>query len=70
MILNNKKNTGHVLLNSALGVNFSFRKGLLKNKRISFEYILPTYMSYEGLQVGNFHSFSIGLQYSPGHMGH
>ena len=70
MILNNKNNTGHVLLNSALGVNFSFRKGLLKNKRISFEYILPTYMSYEGLQVGNFHSFSIGLQYSPGHMGH
>ncbi len=70
MILNNKNNTGHVLLNSALGVNFSFRKGLLKNKRISFEYILPTYMSYEGLQVGNFYSFSIGLQYSPGHMGH
>jgi hypothetical protein len=70
MILNNKNNTGHILLNSALGFNFSFRKGLLKNKRISFEYILPTHMSYEGLQVGNFHTLSLGLQYSPGHMGH
>ena len=35
------------------------------------EYILPTYMSYEGLQIGNFNGLSLTLQYSPGgHMGH
>ena len=71
MILNNKNNSGYVLLNSALGLNFTFNKGILKNKRISMEYILPTYMSYEGLQVGSFNGFSLTLQYSPGgHMGH
>ena len=71
MILNNKNNSGYVLLNSALGLNFTFNKGILKNKRISMEYILPTYMSYEGLQIGNFNGLSLTLQYSPGgHMGH
>ena len=71
MILNNKNNSGYVLLNSALGLNFIFNKGILKNKRISMEYIFPTYMSYEGLQVGSFNGFSLTLQYSPGgHMGH
>ena len=71
MILNNKNNSGYVLLNSALGLNFTFNKGILKNKRISMEYIFPTYMSYEGLQVGSFNGFSLTLQYSPGgHMGH
>ena len=71
MILNNKNNSGYVILNSALGLNFTFNKGFLKNKRISMEYILPTHMSYEGLQVGSFNGFSLTLQYSPGgHMGH
>ncbi len=71
MILNNKNNSGYVLLNSALGLNFIFNRGILKNKRISLEYSLPTYMSYEGLQIGSFNGFLLSLQYSPGgHMGH
>ena len=71
MILNNKNNTGHVLLNSAVGLNFTSNKGVLKNKRISLEYIIPTYMSYEGLQVGSFNGLVLTLQYSPGgHIGH
>ena len=71
MILNNKNNSGYVLLNSALGLNFIFNRGILKNKRISLGYSLPTYMSYEGLQIGSFNGFLLSLQYSPGgHMGH
>jgi hypothetical protein len=66
MILNNSNNSGYVLINSALGINLSLKKGLLRNSRISLEYSFPTYMSYDGLQIGNFNSFLINLQYSPG----
>ena len=66
MILNNSNNSGYILLNSALGMNLSFKKGLLRNSRISLEYFFPTYMSYEGLQVGSFNGFVLNLQYSPG----
>lgn len=66
MILNNSNNSGYVLINSAVGFNLSIKKGLFKNSRISFEYLFPTYMSYEGLQIGNFNGFILNLQYSPG----
>ena len=66
MILNNSNNSGYVLINSAVGFNLSIKKGLLKNSRISFEYLFPTYMSYEGLQIGNFNGIILNLQYSPG----
>ena len=66
MILNNSNNSGYILLNSALGMNLSFKKGLLRNSRISLEYFFPTYMSYEGLQVGSFNGIILNLQYSPG----
>lgn len=66
MILNNSNNSGYVLINSALGINLSLKKGLLRNSRISLEYSFPTYMSYDGLQIGNFNVFLINLQYSPG----
>ena len=66
MILNNSNNSGYILINSALGINLSLKKGLLRNSRISFEYLFPTYMSYEGLQIGNFNGFILNLQYSPG----
>ena len=46
--------------------NVKVKKGLLRNSRISFEYLFPTYMSYEGLQIGNFNGFILNLQYSPG----
>ena len=66
MILNNISNSGYILINSAVGFNLSIKKGLLRNSRISFEYLFPTYMSYEGLQIGNFNGFILNLQYSPG----
>ena len=66
MVLNNNNNSGYILFNSAFGFNLSMRKGLFKNSRISMEYVFPTYMSYEGLQIGNYKGFIINLQYSPG----
>ena len=66
MILNNNSNSGYVLINSALGINLSLKKGLLRNSRISLEYLFPTYMSYNGIQIGNFNGFILSLQYSPG----
>ena len=66
MILNNSSNSGYILINSAVGFNLSLKKGLLRNSRISFEYLFPSYMSYDGLQIGNFNGFILNLQYSPG----
>tara|TARA_B100000287_G_scaffold282057_1_gene265760 strand:- start:483 stop:1343 length:861 start_codon:yes stop_codon:yes gene_type:complete len=66
MILNNNNNSGSVLLNTSFGLNVAIKKGVFKNARVSIEYTLPSYMSYSGIQVGNFNDFILNLQYSPG----
>ena len=66
MILNNNNNSGSVLLNTSFGLNVAIKKGVFKNARVSIEYSLPSYMSYSGVQVGNFNDFILNLQYSPG----
>ena len=71
MIINNNNNSGNVLLNSSLGLNLAIKKGVFRNTRISLEYSVPSYMSYNGLQVGSFNDFILNLQYSPnGHKNH
>ena len=66
MILNNNNNSGSVLLNTSFGLNVAIKKGVFKNARVSIEYSVPSYMSYSGVQVGNFNDFILNLQYSPG----
>ncbi len=71
MILNNKNNSGSIVLNSSLGINFSPKKSYLKNNRLSLEYYFPAYRSYQGLQVGISNGFVLSLQYTPwGHNSH
>ena len=54
------------IINTSFGLNVAIKKGVFKNTRVSIEYSLPSYMSYSGVQVGNFNDFILNLQYSPG----
>ncbi|MFL2991290.1 MAG: hypothetical protein ACJZZ7_05465 [Cytophagales bacterium] len=64
-------NSGYKVLNNSFGLNASPLKGVLKNIRISAEYVLPLYQSYNGYQSRKINDFVLSLQYSPGgHMGH
>ena len=71
MVLNNSNNSGYRIFNNALGINFSINKGIMRNSRISLEYKIPLYQSFDGLQIGNINDFNLSLQYTPGgHKGH
>ncbi len=65
------QNTGYKIFKNSLGINFSPRKGVLKNLRFASEFILPIYQSYNGYQSSETNNFVLTLQYSPGgHSGH
>ena len=71
MVLNNSNNSGYRIFNNALGINLSLNKGIMRNFRVSLEYAIPLYQSFDGLQIGNINEFNFSLQYTPGgHKGH
>lgn len=71
MMVNNRmvptvfpENFGGTQLNAALGANYYFYSGGLKNVRIAAEVGLPVYQDLNGFQMDRYLVFTLGIQYA------
>lgn len=58
------KNSGATFINSGIGFNTYVPNGSLKNLRLGFEFGYPLYQKFNGIQLKNKETITVGLQYS------